>query len=143
MSAKKTLTLAALALILGAGFALAQEQAKAAETNRIQAKTKAELKTRTMFMDQNGDGINDLYRDHDDDGIPNCQDPDWKRPKDGSGYKSRLGQAGSESRVGNRRDFQAGQGWSNASFRNSQKGLGGGICDGTGPKGKNKRGGRS
>ena len=42
---------------------------------------------RLRFVDENGDGINDLFRDHDGDGIPNCQDPDWAPPKDGSGYR--------------------------------------------------------
>ncbi len=142
MSLKKALALIGFALILGAGFVLAQDQAKATETNRVQAKIKAEVQTRMMFMDQNGDGVNDLYRDHDNDGIPNCQDPDWTRFENGSGYKSRFGQAGHQSRMENRGGFHGGQSWSNASFRNSQNGFGG-VCDGTGPNGKNNRKGRS
>ena len=40
------------------------------------------------FVDEDGDGINDLAPDHDGDGIPNCQDSDWiKEKKDGTGYK--------------------------------------------------------
>ena len=35
-----------------------------------------------MFIDEDGDGINDLMRDDDGDGIPNCQDPDWTCPGD-------------------------------------------------------------
>lgn len=42
------------------------------------------------FVDENGDGINDLARDHDGDGIPNGQDEDWVRNKrDGTGYQER------------------------------------------------------
>ena len=47
------------------------------------------------FMDENGDGINDRAPDHDGDGIPNCQDPEWSgKKRDGTGYKhgNRLGQ---------------------------------------------------
>ncbi|MGQ9673255.1 MAG: hypothetical protein ACUVV5_08980 [Candidatus Aminicenantales bacterium] len=143
MSVKKALLLAGLTIFLASGILLAQEQSQAAETNRVQTKTKAEVQTRMMFMDQNGDGINDVYRDHDDDGIPNCQDPDWKRPEDGSGYKSRFGQVNPQSRMESRSAFRGAREWSNASFRNSQKSFGGGICDGTGPKGKNNRKGRN
>lgn len=40
------------------------------------------------FVDENGDGINDLAPDHDGDGIPNGQDADWvKNKRDGTGYK--------------------------------------------------------
>ncbi len=31
--------------------------------------------------------------DDDGDGIPNCFDPDWYPPEDGSGYKNQNGQA--------------------------------------------------
>lgn len=43
------------------------------------------------FIDEDGDGINDLARDADNDGIPNCIDPDWTRPLDGTGYMNRYG----------------------------------------------------
>lgn len=89
MSTRKILALAGLLLILGAGLSLAQAQTKAQEANKVQSKIATQAQTRTKFMDQNGDGINDLYRDHDNDGIPNCQDPDWTRPQDGTGYKKR------------------------------------------------------
>ncbi len=43
--------------------------------------------TRSGFVDMNGDGFNDNAPDHDGDGIPNGQDPDWiKNPQDGTGY---------------------------------------------------------
>lgn len=32
------------------------------------------------FIDRNGDGFNDNAPDHDDDGIPNGFDPDWRAP---------------------------------------------------------------
>ncbi len=142
MSTKKAIALAGLFLLLTVGLALSQEQSQATEVNRVKAKAQAQVKTRTMFMDQNGDGINDFYRDHDNDGIPNCQDPDWQRPEDGSGYKNRLGQGGPQKMDQSRAGFRSGHSWSNASFRNGLKGFGSGICDGTGPKGKTGRKGR-
>ena len=63
------------------------------------------------FIDENGDGINDNFRDHDGDGIPNHLDPDWTRPKDGSGYRN-----------GNLRSFRE--------ARSLGQGFGNGICDG-------------
>ncbi len=39
------------------------------------------------FVDNDGDGFNDLAPDHDGDGIPNGQDPDYVRPQDGSGNR--------------------------------------------------------
>lgn len=44
-----------------------------------------------MFVDENGDGINDLAPDADNDGIPNRLDEDYVRPLDGSGYGHRWG----------------------------------------------------
>ncbi|MGD9546250.1 MAG: hypothetical protein AB7V45_01760 [Candidatus Krumholzibacteriia bacterium] len=37
------------------------------------------------FIDEDGDGFNDLAPDDDGDGIPNRLDPDYVRPEDGSG----------------------------------------------------------
>lgn len=146
MIMKKALALTGLLLILGAGLASAQEQKQAQVAdkaqNKVQSRFQARDQYRQQFRDQNGDGINDFQRDHDNDGVPNCQDPDWTRPEDGTGYKNRHGQSGSQSRFGNRNGFHGGLDWSNSSFRNGQKGLGGGVCDGTDPKGKGQRRGR-
>ena len=38
-----------------------------------------------QFIDEDGDGFNDLAPDHDGDGIPNGLDPDYVRPEDGTG----------------------------------------------------------
>jgi len=147
MSTKKALALTGLLLILGAGLALAQEQkqAQVAEKSnyKVQSKVRDRDQNRQQFRDQNGDGINDFQRDHDNDGIPNCQDPDWTRPGDGTGNQIRNGQGGSQSQFGNRKGFYGGQDWSNSSFRNGQRGTGGGVCDGTGPNGIGRRRGRS
>ena len=109
------------------------------------------LQTRPLFVDENGDGICDVFRDHDNDGIPNRQDPDWNRPQDGSGFKNGQGAQNAQNRLGNRNAFKGangqafrganGQNFSNRSFRNNSGGLGNGVCDLTGPKGNGKRGG--
>jgi hypothetical protein len=104
---KKMLALTVGFLILGFAFAAAQEgtatkaQEKAqiktglkaageTQQNKVQAKPEFRHRNRIAFIDENGDGINDLARDADGDGIPNGQDPDWTRPLDGSGAKAQY-----------------------------------------------------
>jgi hypothetical protein len=101
-----------------------------------QLQTRDQDRLRTRFMDQNGDGVNDLIRDHDNDGVPNCQDPDWKRPQDGTGFKSGQGR--------NNQEQGRHAGWNNRSFRGLDRlgSIGSGICDGSGPKGRGIRRGR-
>jgi len=41
------------------------------------------------FIDEDGDGFNDLAPDADGDGIPNGLDPDYVKPEDGSGLMNR------------------------------------------------------
>ncbi|MBM3295704.1 MAG: hypothetical protein FJY82_14470 [Candidatus Aminicenantes bacterium] len=123
---KKILTAGSI-LILGLGLFVADASAQ----------TQSRVKARLMFMDQNGDGISDVLRDHDNDGIPNCQDADWARPEDGTGFRSRNGRSGDMVGKGSGRHA----GWSNAEFRNqglSKGPFGTGVCDGAGPKGKGK-----
>ncbi len=47
------------------------------------------------FVDENGDGFNDLAPDADGDGIPNGLDPDYVKPADGTGqhHGGQTGQA--------------------------------------------------
>ncbi|MGE5682801.1 MAG: hypothetical protein ACM34K_18195 [Bacillota bacterium] len=59
------------------------------------------------FVDANGDGVCD-----------NAQDPNFKRPMDGSGRKNGMGK---------------GHGMG---LRGQGQGTGTGVCDGTGPKGR-------
>ena len=55
------------------------------------------------FVDEDGDGINDLARDHDGDGLPNGKDPDWvKNKQDGAGA-----QAGDSQSQGSKRCVRA------------------------------------
>ena len=84
---KLKFVLLTLAVIASVSLALAAATAK--EPTR--AISPQELVQRFGFIDEDGDGINDLARDADDDGIPNCLDPDWTRPEDGTGYQNRYG----------------------------------------------------
>ena len=110
--------------------------AAAQDQTKVQAKAQQQTQQRARFVDQNGDGICDFARDHDNDGVPNCQDPDWKRPQDGTGNKARLAK-GAGNQTGSR-----GPGWKAASFWGGRGQFGSGVCDGTGPKGKGPRPGR-
>lgn len=71
------------------------------------------------FIDEDGDGICDNFQDADGDGIPNCEDPDWVKPEDGSGN-----QFGRKGQKGNGRGA-----WNNGERPGT------GECDGTGPQG--------
>ena len=78
-------------------------------------------------------------------GVPNCQDPDYVPPKDGTGYRSGNGKGnggnGPRGFFGNRADVSGGgRGLGRGAFRGTRQGLGGGVCDGTGPKGLSRRG---
>lgn len=42
-----------------------------------------------QFVDEDGDGFNDLAPDADGDGIPNGLDPDYVKPEDGTGMMNR------------------------------------------------------
>jgi len=101
-----------------------------------------------IFIDENGDGINDNFRDHDGDGIPNFEDPDWVRPKDGTGYKTGQGtMIRKRSRAGNMGDSafrnQSGFNRSFQTFNNFGGNFGSGTCDGSGSStGRGRRGGK-
>jgi hypothetical protein len=57
----------------------------------VEPLTQKNILQRFGFVDEDCDGINDLARDSDNDGIPNCLDPDWVRPQDGKGFQSKHG----------------------------------------------------
>jgi len=99
-----------------------------------------ELVQRFGFIDEDGDGINDLARDADNDGIPNCMDPDWTRPEDGTGYKNKYGYAQRMTHTQNRgvaSNFNHGY---NYLWNNNWSGSNGTtICDKTGPHGSQGR----
>ena len=162
---RKMLAIIGTVLILGAGLAFAQEadQSKARKEIRKQTeirkedgqgtltRTKNGIRNRIRFLDENGDGINDLLlRDHDGDGIPNGQDPDWEKPQDGTGYQDGNRHQGENGQL--KKGPQAGQQtqaktWTKTSFRAGQSGMSGigtgaGVCTKTGPKGKTVKRGR-
>ena len=110
------------------------------------------------FVDIDGDGFNDNAPDYDGDGIPNGLDDDYVKPEDGTGYKK--GKLGENQGLGmsqiktqkfnrlksfNGNMFQkrinaigAGSGVSNGTGEGI---VGSGECDGTGPNGKQNKGG--
>jgi hypothetical protein len=133
MNTRKTIALLGVLMILGVSFVLAEDTQQKASRNTVQNMVRSRFQVRTLFVDENGDGICDFandFRDHDNDGIPNGQDSDWTRPKDGTGYMAGNGRRGPSARFGGMSDFSNNQ-------------FGTGTCDGTGPKSiGNRRGGR-
>lgn len=157
---KKMLALMVGFLIIGAAFAAAQEktqtqaQEKAqvktelkakgeTQQNKVQAKSEFRHGYRIAFVDENGDGINDLAKDADGDGIPNGQDPDWAKPADGTGYKEQnMKGAASANGAGPKGQYQMGKGGFRTGTTAAGRMTGAGVCDGTGPKGSAQRKGR-
>ena len=129
-------------LILGTGFVFAAGNPQTQEQGKAQQRAGIRVQTRTLFVDENGDGICDFARDHDNDGIPNCQDPDWERPQDGSGYMNKNGNNSNSSQFRNGNGNLGGNSWGRQDFGQNKGSFGNGVCDGTGPKGKSNRGGR-
>lgn len=142
MIKKKVVALMGSLLILSVGLILAAENPQTKAQDAAQEKAAERFQARILFVDQNGDGICDFARDHDNDGIPNCQDPDWSRPQDGTGYKKGEGNNSSSNMFKNKKGYQGGNRWSNQSFRQNKMNFGGGICDRIGTKGKAFRGAR-
>ncbi len=83
----RTIFLAALCLVLMTGVAAAQGFGPGGGSGVC------------GFIDEDGDGFNDLAPDADGDGIPNGLDPDFAKPEDGTGSQlqhryGRLGEVG-------------------------------------------------
>ena len=137
MSMKKFLVVFGFVVWLGAGFLVAQDRTqvmgKNLDRNKVQVKAKPQLQNKLMFRDENGDGICDGFRDHDNDGIPNGQDPDWTRPQDGKG---------NENRFGGKNEFRSGYTWDKQSFRQNRSSRGNGICDQSFRNGNSRKGGK-
>ena len=117
---KKVLTVIGIALIVGAGFGFSYQNTENQNGKKDQIKEN-QMANRFRFMDENGDGISDNYRDFDGDGIPNCQDPDWNRPYNGQGYqKGDRGNMNMQNRGSNQNGGQgANKFWNKNQFRNN------------------------
>jgi hypothetical protein len=129
-------------LILSTGFVFAAGDPQTQDLGKAQQRVGTRVQTRVLFVDENGDGICDFARDHDNDGIPNCQDPDWERPQNGTGYMIKNGSNSGSSQLRNGNGNLGGNSWGRQDFGQNQGSFGNGICDSTGPKGKGNRGGR-
>ena len=83
----KNFYLAALCILLTVGIASAQGFGPGDSSGECQ------------FIDEDGDGFNDLAPDADGDGIPNGLDPDYVRPEDGTGsqFKFQHGKLGDQA----------------------------------------------
>lgn len=160
MRVKLFFALVGTILILTGGAVFADDADQSRNRNQVRVEVKPQNKSqfqyRMMFVDENGDGICDGLHDHDNDGIPNGQDPDWTKPKDGTGNQFKKGNGNqngngngngnqnqnSNNQFGNKSEFRGGNGLSKQSFRQNKSGLGSGLCDSTGPRGNAQRGGK-
>lgn len=67
--------------------------------------------------------------DDDGDGIPNGQDPDYVKPKDGTGHQ--FGKLNGAAKA-------SGKAFARGTARRNGTCTGTGVCDGTGPKGRGR-----
>ena len=109
----RNLFLAALCVLLMVGVASAQGFGPGDGTGECK------------YIDEDGDGFNDLAPDADGDGIPNGLDEDYVKPEDGSGsqHKHQYGKLGEVS------DIAQGFGYAYA-YMNAYKGDGPGQGEG-------------
>ena len=158
MRVKLSMVFVGTILMLTSGIIFADDPGQVRDRNQVQNDTKLQselqFRNRMLFVDENGDGICDGLRDHDNDGIPNGQDPDWTKPQDGTGNQYKKGNGGqngngngnrgqnSGNQFGNKNEFRGGNSWNKQSFRQNNPGFGTGVCDGTGSKGNARRGGK-
>lgn len=138
-----------------------QEKVQLQDKNQNQGTTQNQERNKVIhgpnFVDKNGDGVNDNAPDHDNDGIPNGQDPDYqgankgKRQQyfideDGDGIADNArGQVKGKART--KASYGPGDGTGNKGVRPQDgtgygRGAQSGDCDGTGPKGKTNRAGK-
>ena len=130
-------------LLLAAGFLTAGEPVQNQKRNSLGEKKQVQSRIRILFVDENGDGICDFFTDHDNDGIPNGQDPDWTKPGDATGYQNKSGgSTGAGAMTAARNQFRGtrGLGLNKQSFRGGASGICG-IGSGSGLNGKGKRAG--
>jgi hypothetical protein len=134
-----------MVLILSFGSTLMAKQGQVSRRGDRAHVTENRPHAFPLFVDENGDGICDQFQDHDGDGIPNGQDPDWDRPEDGNGKQyGRDGQKNQE-RFAHRNTFQekGGNGQNKRSFRFKWNQSGNPAGDGSGPNGGGQnRGGK-
>ncbi len=117
-------------------------------TSELNAQNKVN-KTGKGFIDLNNDGINDNAIDSDGDGVPNCVDPDFVGAQKRNSNQYSFGYRHNykyNNAQGNGNGFGPGDGTGHSGIGPRDgtgygPGAGSGVCDGTGPKGK-QRGGR-
>lgn len=146
MNKKKYLAVFSVMFFIGGTLAVSAEpqSRRVQRRSEVQAErgvARSDYQNRLRYRDENGDGIHDGFRDHDNDGVPNCQDPDWAPPQDGAGYQNRIGQRESSRWNGMRSEGQGQRTWSRQSFRWNNRNFGSGVCDPR--RSGSRRGGRN
>lgn len=117
---KKVLTFIGIAIMVGAVFGFSYQVNDIQSGKKEMQKKNQQVANRIRFIDEDGDGISDRYRDFDGDGIPNCQDPDWNRPANGQGYKNgERGNVNMQNRGANQKGMQGMNNWNKNQFRNN------------------------
>jgi len=134
MNIKKILAVFSLLFFIGGGVVLSAEPQsrkirRRSEVRADRGASQTNYQYRIRYRDENGDGIHDGFRDHDNDGVPNRQDPDWGQPQDGTGYQNRIGRRESSRWNGLRSEGQGQRAWSRQSFRWNNRNFGSGACD--------------
>lgn len=142
MTIKKTLVMMSAIFFLGTVFVLAAENPMIQSQQQLLQRAGTRVQNRILFVDENGDGICDFARDHDNDGIPNGQDPDWVRPQDGTGFMNKKGNSSISNQMRNGSGNSSGKAWGRQDFGQNRGSFGNGVCDGSGPRGKSGRNGR-
>jgi hypothetical protein len=146
MNMKKIFALLGSLLIFGVGFGVTSQQNPAQEKNKVRNSVKGEAKSplqnRLMFRDENGDGICDSFKDRDNDGIPNGQDPDWYGSRKGKGDQSRNGSGNSGNKYGIRKGKGRNSAWSIRTFRQNRANGGMNVCGKSRSHGNLRKGGK-
>jgi hypothetical protein len=139
MNKKKAIAWMGSLLILGLGLVFSADSPQKAARNSFQNAVKSGFKAGPFFVDENGDGICDRAPDHDNDGIPNRQDPDWAQRKDGSNFQNKNENNASSDQFRNRFSHREKNTWNRQSARQNRENFGTGECDGLGPKGRGSK----
>jgi len=141
---KHSLAILSLLAIFFAANVFAQDSLQLSQKKQYRYKSQSASMNGTGnqskgFVDANGDGFNDNALDADGDGIPNGQDADYTGAKSGDGIPNGQDADYVKPADGTGRMNKGGQG---KGGNGSGLGTGTGDCDGTGPKGNGKRGGK-
>jgi len=137
-----------------------KEQVRLQDKNQNQGTAQNQEQNKVIhgahFVDKNGDGVDDNAPDHDNDGIPNGQDPDYQGAGKGKKQQTFVDNDGDgiadnargqmKGKAKGQAGYGPGDGTGNKGVRPQDgtgygRGAQSGNCDGNGPRGNSKRGG--